>query len=101
MNNLILYIGASVGILIVGSILGYYTRQTIARKQAGTIEAKLNKLISQAKEEAKETLFKAKEKSTKILEESKDEERNRYKQLNQREDRLIRKEQTVEQKISQ
>lgn len=101
MNNLILHIGACVGILIVGSILGYYTRQTIARKQAGTIEAKLNKLISQAKEEARKTLLEAKEKSAKILEEAKEEERNRYKQLNQREDRLIRKEQAVEQKSSQ
>ncbi len=101
MNNLILYIGTLVGILAAGSVLGYYTRQTIAKKQAGTIEAKLNKLISQAKEEAKETLLKAKEKSSKILEESKEDERSRYKQLSQREDRLIRKEQDVEQKTNQ
>ena len=53
MNSLI-YLGIIIGTLIVGSILGYYTRQTIAKKQAGTIEAKLNKLIGDAKGEAKE-----------------------------------------------
>ncbi len=101
MDNLIILIGTIIGTLAVGSVLGYYTRQTIARKQAGTIEAKLNKLISQAKEEAKETLLKAKEKANKVLEELKDEERERQKQLSHREERLIHKEQNLEQKTNQ
>ncbi len=101
MDNLIIFIGTVIGTLIVGSVLGYYTRQTIARKQAGTIESKLNKLISQAKDEAKETLLKAKEKANKVLEELKDEERERQKQLSHREERLIHKEQNLEQKTSQ
>jgi len=98
MDNLIIFIGIIISTLIIGSILGYYTRQTIARKQAGTIEAKLNKLISQAKEEAKETLLKAKEKASKILEQIKDDERERQKQLGRHEERLIYKEQNLEQK---
>jgi len=101
MNNLIIFIGTVIGTLIVGSILGYYTRQTIARKQAGTIEAKLNKLISQAKEEAKETLLKAKEKANKILEEIKGEDRERQKQLSRREEGLLGREQNLEQKSNQ
>jgi len=101
MNNLIILIGTIIGTLIVGSVLGYHTRQTIARKQAGTIESKLNKLISQAKDEAKETLLKAKEKANKALEELKDEERERQKQLSRREERLIHKEQNLEQKTNQ
>lgn len=101
MNNLILFIGTIVGTLIVGSILGYYTRQTIAKKQAGTIEAKLNKLVSQAKDEAKETLLRAKEKASKISDEVKTEERERQKQLSRLEERLIKKEQNLEQKDNQ
>lgn len=101
MNNLIIYIGIIVGTLIAGSILGYYTRQTIAKKQAGTIEGKLNKLISEAKEEAKNTLLKAREESAKILGEVKEEEKDRYKQLSQREERIINKEQGLEQKSGQ
>ncbi len=101
MDNLIIFVGAIVGTLIVGSILGYHTRQTIAKKQAGTIEAKLNKLISEAKNEAKEKIIKAKEKATQILEEVKTQERDRQKQLTRMEDRLLKKEQNVEQKSNQ
>jgi ribonuclease Y len=101
MDNLIIFIGTVIGTLVVGSILGYYTRQTIAKKQAGTIEAKLNKLISQAKEEAKETLLKAKEKANKILEEIKDDERERQKQSRRTEERLVSREQNLEQKSNQ
>ena len=35
----------------VGSVLGYYARQSIAKRRAGTIEQKLQKKISQAKNE--------------------------------------------------
>lgn len=101
MNNLIVFIGTIAGSLIVGSILGYYTRQTIAKKQAGTIEAKLNKLIVDAKNEAKETLFRAKEKASKILEEIKKEETIRQRQQLQAEERLTRKEQYIDQRNSQ
>jgi len=101
MDNLIIFVGIMAGTLIVGSILGYYTRQTIAKKQAGTIEAKLNKLISQAKDEAKSTLFRAKEKANKVLEEIKDQERQRQRQLTASEERLLRKEQNLEQKSNQ
>lgn len=100
-NSIIVYIGIIVGTLAVGSTLGYYTRQTIAKKQAGTIESKLNKLIGQAKDEAKETLLKAKEKANKILEEIKAQERERQKQLTRMEDRLLRKEQNLDQKNNQ
>lgn len=101
MNNLSLFIGIIVGSLVIGSILGYYTRQTIAKKQAGTIEAKLNKLIKDAKNEAEEMLFRAKEKAGKILEEIKREEIIRQKQQFQTEERLIKKEQQLDLKNSQ
>jgi len=100
-NNLILLSGTIIGSLIVGSILGYYTRQTIARKQSGTIEAKLNKLVGDAKEEAKETLLKAKEKASVILGEIKEQERERQTQLTRMEERLLNREKSIDQKTSQ
>ena len=87
-----------IGALTVGSVLGYYTRQTIAKKQAGTIESKLNKLISEAKDEAKEALLEAKEKAGEILEKIKEQERERQKQLTRMEERLLRKEKDIDQK---
>jgi len=101
MNSLIIFIGIIVGTLVIGSILGYYTRQTIAKKQAGTIESKLNKLISDAKGEAKDTLIRAKEKANKILEEIKHQDRERQTQLTRMEERLLKKEQNLEQKDGQ
>ena len=98
MNSLIIFIGTIVGTLIVGSILGYYTRQTIAKNQAGTIESKLNKMISDAKSEAKETLIKAKEKANKVLDDIKGQERERQTQLTRMEERLLHKEKNLEEK---
>ena len=98
MSNLILDAFLIIGALTVGSVLGYYTRQTIAKKQAGTIESKLNKLISEAKDEAKEALLEAKEKAGEILEKIKEQERERQKQLTRMEERLLRKEKDIDQK---
>lgn len=101
MESLILFIGTIVSALIIGSVLGYYTRQTIAKKQAGTIEAKLNKLITDAKIEAKEILLKAKDKAVKILEEAKQEERKRQIQLAHLEERLEKKEENLDNKTTE
>lgn len=101
MNNLILDISIIVGALAIGSVLGYYARQTIARKQVGTIEAKLNRLVSDAKDEAKKTLSKANEKASKILEEIKTQEKDRQKQLTRMEERLLTKEQNLDKKSSE
>ncbi len=94
-------LGVIIGALLAGVIAGYYTRQTIAKKQAGTIEAKLNKMVSEAKTEAKETLLKAKEKSTQILEEVKEQENERRKQLSQKENHVYQKEQNLEKRSTQ
>ena len=98
MDNFILSVGVIFTALVAGSVLGYYTRQTIARKRAGTIEAKLNKLISDAKTAAKEILLKAQEKANKTIEESKGEERQRQLHWARAEERLERKERNTEEK---
>ena len=94
-------IGAVFFALAVGSLLGYFARRTIAKKQVGTVEAKLNNLISQAKNEARETLFNAKEKAAQILEEAEKAERERRIQLSKAEDRLSKREQDIEKSQSQ
>lgn len=78
--------------------MGYLTRQSIARKQAGTVEAKLAKLIEDAKNEAKEISFKAKERAVKILEEAKSEEKLRSQQILRLEERIEKKEQNLDYK---
>ncbi len=101
MENIIVIVGTIAGALIIGSILGYYARQTIARKQAGTIEAKINKLIGDAKQEAKTTLLEAKEKASKLLYEAKQDERSRQNQLLKMEERILKREQSIDQTTAQ
>ncbi|PJE58413.1 MAG: ribonuclease Y [Candidatus Portnoybacteria bacterium CG10_big_fil_rev_8_21_14_0_10_36_7] len=96
--NLLLGIGSG---LFVGAILGYVTRQAIARKKAGTIEARIDKLVTEAKEEAKNLVVKAQEKSVQLLEESKREERERSAQIRSHEQRVEKKEDALDKKTTE
>jgi ribonuclease Y len=55
--------------LFLGSILGYYARQSLAKRKVGTLEELISKKISQAKEEAKKILEEAEEEAAKKREE--------------------------------
>ncbi|OGZ39327.1 MAG: ribonuclease Y [Candidatus Portnoybacteria bacterium RIFCSPLOWO2_02_FULL_39_11] len=96
MNSIFSFIILGAGALAAGSIFGYLFRQSIAKKRVGTIEAKLEKMMEEAKREAKETVIQAKDKSIKILEEAKKEQKEREQQIMRLEDRLERKEQSLE-----
>jgi len=98
MNQLILLLVAIFG-LVLGSILGYYARQSIARKKIGTIEEKLQKKISQTQKEAETILIEAKEKANLILEAVKKEENQRRHQLLKTERFLLKRESILNGKI--
>ena len=86
--------------LVFGSILGYYARQSIAKKRAGTIEQILQKRIQKAKETADSILSGAKEKSQKTLEAAKEEAGQRHSELLKSERLLLKREHVLDQKIS-
>jgi len=54
--------------LMSGSVLGYYVRQNIAKRRAGTLEAKLEKKVLQVKEETAASIKRAEQKASEILE---------------------------------
>ena len=91
---------AGIFLLALGSVLGYYTRQSIAKKRAGTIEAKLQKKILQAKAQTEEILKEAKQKASRILETVKIEEDERRQDLLQTERLLLKRENVLDDKIS-
>ena len=72
-----------VGVLamLVGSILGYLARQSIAKKQIGTVEERLQKKISQAQNEAELILAEARKAASKTLGEASKEESERRGEL--------------------
>ncbi len=96
------FIPLAVGILslALGSILGYYARQSIAKKQAGTIEQKLQERISRAKTEAETILAQAKEKAAKIISVAHKEEETQREEFLKTERLLLRRENILIEKIS-
>jgi ribonuclease Y len=98
MNQFSLLFGAVVS-LIIGSILGYYARQSIARKQVGTIEERIQKKISQTRVEAQKILTEAKDKSSQILENTKEEIDQRQRELLKNERFLLKREETLDNKL--
>jgi len=81
-----------------GAILGYFTRQSIAKRQRGTAEEQVTKILSNAKTEARTLLIGARDKSVNVLEEAKKEEQALKQDLTQREKRIFEKEGAVEEK---
>ena len=67
LNDIFLVFG-SMFLVVVGSILGYYARQTIARGQLGSIEQKITKATAEAETKAREIIIAAKDKAEKALE---------------------------------
>lgn len=92
-----------VGVLamLVGSILGYLARQSIAKKQIGTVEERLQKKISQAQNEAELILAEAKKAASKTLEEASKEESNRRRELLETERFLLKREHLLDDKLSE
>ncbi|MFY9457615.1 MAG: ribonuclease Y [Candidatus Spechtbacterales bacterium] len=92
-----------VGVIFLGlgAVLGYLARQSIAKHQRGTAEEQVGKIISNAKNEARDILIGAKDKSVKVLEEAKNEEQELKKDFIQREKRVFAKEELVEKRSAE
>ncbi len=84
--------------LFLGSLLGYYARQSIAKRQLGTAEEHISKITANAKAEAQNLVIAARDKSVKILEEAKIEEQQLKQDLEHREKRIFDKEGLIEKK---
>jgi len=84
------------GLIILGTVFGYFIRQLIAVRQFNSVEQKIRKQNEEAKSKAKEIILEAQEKSTALLEEIKKEERENKSQLTRLEERLLKKESQLE-----
>lgn len=80
---------AGFGALALGVFLGYIIRQSLAKRQAGTIEQRLQKKVATAEKEAETLLLKART-----------EEQERRKALLETEQLLLKREAGLDQKLS-
>ncbi len=87
-------------VLWLGTILGYYARQLVAKKQVGGIEEKIQKRISYVKEKSEVILSEAKEKARQTFETTKKEEDIRRRQILRTEQLLLKRENVLENKLS-
>ena len=86
--------------LAIGAILGYYARQSIAKRDYRNIEVKLQKRIADCKTEAEGILTKAKEKALKIIESAKKEIDERQGKILQSERLLLKRENILDERMS-
>ena len=86
--------------LTAGSVLGYYARQSIAKKQAGTLEAKLQKKVLKAKQESETIFSAAKQKVQQISEAAQKEIDERRSEVLRTERLLLKRESNLDQKLS-
>lgn len=77
---------------MAGSILGYFARQQVAKKQAESIEATLDKKFKEARKKAENIIEKAEEKGKAIVKKAEKEEKALRKELLEKEGFLRKKE---------
>lgn len=82
--------------LFIGVIIGYFLRRWHSIVQQNTIEEKIKKDIDSAKSEAKDIILEAKEKASGIISDAQEEEKERKKDLRKQEERILKKEDRLE-----
>jgi len=94
--EIILVVVISFVTALVGAIVGYFIRQSIARKRAGSIEAELEKRLNQTKKSAQEIVLKAKKKAEDIESKTKKEHDKRRGLVIKAEERVFKKEESLD-----
>ncbi len=86
--------------VVLGSILGYLTRQSIARKQIGSLEVRIQKRIAQSRKEAEAIAAEASRKSSEIIEKAREDEELRKGELLKTERFLLKRENNLQTRIA-
>lgn len=94
-----LAISALGGGIAIGILLGYILRKKLAQAQVNSAEARIEKIISEAKNKEQELLLKAKERAIKVIDDAKNEEEQRRKEMRQIQSRLEQRETLFDKKL--
>ena len=88
---------SAAGALIAGLAIGYFVRHLIVSKRSLAVEKKITNRLEESRIEANKVILDAQEKAARILEDIKKEERERKSQADKIEERLLRREESLEQ----
>ncbi len=97
--NEYLVVGVTLGGLVVGGVLGYFLRKKIAQAQVNSLEAKAEKILTEAKTKHQEIILEAKEKAVQTLDEAKREEKQIRQNALVSQQRLEKRETMFDQKL--
>lgn len=97
-DQIILFLAAFIS-LILGCVFGYYIRQSLAKRRAGTLESKLQKKIQQVKEETTDLIKKSKSQADSITEKAQKEIDQRRREFLKTEQVLLDREKLLDAKI--
>jgi len=86
--------------LAAGAAAGYFARQTIAKKRAGTIEKNIAGKLAKAKIEAQKLQDEAQAKAQKMMEDSRQEIGQRQKEIAKTETLILKRESNLEQRVA-
>ena len=100
MNETLLSFGILVIALLIGGVIGYYIRQNLAKKRAGSLEAKLQKRVIDVKQETSDMVKNAERKSAEILDKTQKEVDERRKETLKAQQVLLSRETLLTERIA-
>jgi len=84
-----------------GTVLGYYARQLILKKRAGTLESKLQTKVKKSKKKANSIVKEAKKKAENILDKAEKEKKEKKREIAKADRLLLKREEKLDNKISE
>lgn len=99
MNPIIFYVAFSAISVIGGAIIGYYVRQNIAKRRAGSLEAKLQKRVVDVKQETAQMVKKAEKTAADIVEKAQQDIDERRREFLKAQQVLLNRESLLDSKI--
>lgn len=85
-------------VALMGAALGYLTRQIIAKRQEGSAEARINKLLADAKRDADTIADTARKEADSLRDAARQEEKEKQNVLLDRERRMLKREEDLDRK---
>lgn len=85
--------------MIAGTAAGYFLRKLLAKRLAGSVEEKAEKLLAETKTKQRELLLQARDKAIQVIDNAKKEEEERRLELQAAQKRLEKRESLFDQKL--
>jgi ribonucrease Y len=87
--------------LVIGVVLGYFARQSIAKRDYKAIETKVQSRLDYARQKSQEMLAEAKKRQNEIIERTKKESKEKSDELFKREKLILKRENVLDQKFNE